>query len=186
MTRQKIDIRTGLLFGIVLIAALSRLIPHYPNVTPISGMALFGAAYFSRKWMAALIPFAALWLSDLILNNTIYASYSEGFSLFGSPWVYLAFGLIVVMGWLGLKKISLPRVIGVSVSASLLFFLITNFGSWLAFYPNTVEGLIACYGAAIPFLRNTILGDLFYVTVLFGAFELVQLYWPKLALKKQS
>ena len=71
--RQPIILRTSIIIGMILFAAFSRLLPHPPNVTPISAMALFGAAYFGKKYWAILIPLAALWLSNLVLNNIVYA-----------------------------------------------------------------------------------------------------------------
>ncbi len=66
--------------------------------------------------------------------------------------------------------------------ASVLFFIITNFGAWLVgnLYPKTLAGLVSCYVAAIPFFRNTLLGDAVYTLVLFGGFALVQRYLPVL------
>ena len=66
---QKINLKTGVVIAMILTATLSRFIPHPPNFTPIGAMSLFGAAYFGRKYLALLIPFLALWLSDLALNN---------------------------------------------------------------------------------------------------------------------
>ena len=71
---NKINLRTGVLILFVLIAAFSRLIPHPPNFTPIGGMALFGAAYFSKRYLGFLVPLAAMWLSDLVYNNLICRS----------------------------------------------------------------------------------------------------------------
>jgi len=83
---------------LILVAALSRLLPHPPNFTPIGGMALFGAAYFSKKHLALIIPLVALWISDLILNNVVYGAYYDGFSWMGMPMVYAAFIIIALMG----------------------------------------------------------------------------------------
>jgi hypothetical protein len=164
------------------LAALSRLLPHPPNFAPIAGMGLFGAAYFSKKYFAFLIPFVAYWISDLILNNLIYAQYYEGFQWFGSLAVYASFALIIVLGFVLLKKVNVNRLLAAGLISSILFFLITNFGSWIGStaYPQTFSGLIASYVAGIPFFWNTIAGDLFYITVLFGSFEMVKRRYPQL------
>src|SRR5690554_7475691 len=78
--KKKIKWRFGVLMLIVVLAAFSRLIPHPPNFTPIGAMALFGAAWFTNRFQALLLPLLALWLSDLALNNLIYAGYYEGFT----------------------------------------------------------------------------------------------------------
>ena len=158
---------------LVLFAAFSRLIPHPSNLTPIGGMALFGAAYFSRKYWAVLVPLVALYLSSVVLDNTLYAQYYEGFVWFSNPFVYVAFGLIALFGTGVLRKISVARIVGGALGASLIFFLVSNFGSWLGnpMYTQDLSGLLSAYAAGLPFLRNTIMGDLFYSGVLFGVYH---------------
>lgn len=186
---RKINLRLGILSLLVFSVALSRLLPHPPNFTPVGAMGLFGAAYFSRKYLAFVVPFAAMWVSDLILNNAVYAPlYPEaynGFSWFGNGWTYAAFGLIVLLGFNVLKKVNVPRLLGASLAASVLFFFITNFGSWLAdpTYPKNVSGLLAAYTMGIPFFWNTLVGDLIFAALLFGAFELAQRRYPQLRLQ---
>ncbi|WP_116127535.1 DUF6580 family putative transport protein [Lewinella sp. IMCC34183] len=161
-----------LLTGLILLAAASRLLPHWPNFGPLGAMALFGAAAFGRKWMAWLVPFAALYLSDLALNNLFYAEYYEGFYWGFSTWVYLGFALTVLLGF-GLlrgKRFSWLRIGGATGAGTLLFFLLTNFGVWLgsAFYPQTGAGLLAAYAAGLPFLLNSAAGNLLFAGLLFG------------------
>ncbi len=169
------------ILAIICLAALSRLLPHPPNFTPIGAIALFGAAHISRTVFAFLIPFLALWVSNLFLNNVIYAQmYPEFYSGFvwfgaGSEWIYLSFAAIVLLGMFMLKKVSVQRLLAGSLLASVIFFLISNFGTWLTagMYPPSMEGLIACFTAAIPFFWNTLAGDLFFTGVLFGSFYLI-------------
>lgn len=174
----------------ILMAALSRLLPHPDNVTPVGAMALFGGAYFSRKYLAFLLPLAAMWFSDLLLNNLYYArlypEYYDGFVWMGNLWVYVAFIAIVLIGMGLLKKISPLRVIGASLFGSVLFFLVTNLGAWFVdpMYPKTTTGLAAAYAAGLPFFRNTLMGDLVYCGVLFGGFEWAKSRWP--ALRRQA
>ncbi|MBR9921105.1 MAG: hypothetical protein GYB31_09720 [Bacteroidetes bacterium] len=166
----------------VLLAALSRLLPHPPNFAPIGAMALFGAAYLKQKHLALIIPFVALWISNLILDNVVYGMYYDHFMWFSNPGVFLGFLFIVLLGFGLLKKISAGRVFGASLAASVIFFLVTNFFSWLSYglYPMNFAGLMACYTAAIPFFWNTLIGDLFFVGVLFGGYEMVKARWPQL------
>jgi len=174
----------AILIVVILIAAMSRLIPHPYNFTPIGGMALFGAAYFSRRWVAVAVPFVAMWLSDLVLNNVVYKAYypSESFVWWGSAWVYAAFAAIAILGFLVLTRIRPGRILVASLSASVLFFLITNFSVWLGstVYPQTIAGLGACYAAGLPFFGNTLAGDLFYSALLFGVFEWAKYRMPAL------
>ncbi|MFN0013168.1 MAG: DUF6580 family putative transport protein [Saprospiraceae bacterium] len=158
---------------LVILAALTRLLPHPHNFTPIAAIGLFGAAVFERRWLAFLMPFAALFLSDLFLNNIIYAQYYDGFVWFTSGWIYLAFALVALIGRSSLlNKVSVKNVAMASLSASLSFFLVTNFSVWLesTLYPKTLGGLAACYTAGLPFFTNTVLGDLFFSAVLFGGY----------------
>ena len=184
MKNQKINIRFGVLSLLVLGAAFSRLIPHPPNFAPIGAMALFGAAYFSRKGIALIIPIVAMWLSDLYLNNVVYGQYFDHFVWFyqGFYWTYGAFVVIGLMGFAILKTVKVQLVLVGSLSASILFFLLSNFGVWFSgnMYSNDINGLITCYTAGLPFFKNTIIGDLVYCGVLFGAFEFAQTKIPVL------
>ena len=57
--------------------------------------------------------------------------------------------------------------------SSLSFFIITNFGVWLMHYPKSLTGLLECYTLAIPFFRNSLIGDFFFAGVLYFGFEFV-------------
>jgi len=63
-----------------------------------------------------------------------------------------------------------------------MFYLVTNFAVWAwgALYPRTWSGLIACYTAAIPFFRNSLIGDITFVAVLFGGFAVLQRFFVSL------
>lgn len=163
------------LSGFIIIAALSRIIPHPYNFAPIGAMSIFGAAYFSDKKFSFLVPLFAMFVSDLFVNNLIYGSFYGGFMLFtpGFYWMYGSIALIVLAGIFILKKVNTKNVIAGSLSASVIFFLVTNFGAWLGnpVYPQGIEGLFMSYAAGIPFFHYTVLGDLFYSGVMFGAFE---------------
>lgn len=192
MSEQKIHLRWGIVAFTVFLVSLTRLVPHafaLPgmfNISPIGGMALFGAAYFSRKYMAFLLPMLALWISNLLLDNLFYTRYYDGFAWFSNWEVYLAFALIVALGSWMFKKISAGRVLGASLSASILFFLVTNFFVWSGgtMYSKNLGGLVACYINAIPFFWNTLAGDLFYAALLFGVFEWMKRQYPALLLER--
>ena len=172
MNVEKLTPRFWVLTLMVFGAAFLRLLPHPPNFAPIAAMALFGGAYFSKKTFAFIIPLAAMFLTDMIIGIYSYA------------WiVYLSFALIVVLGIVMLKKVSIKNLIFVSVTASVSFFAITNFGVWAlgTLYPKTPAGLLASYTAAIPFFQNSLVGDLFFVGVMFGVYELVKHKVPALA-----
>jgi Family of unknown function (DUF6580) len=172
MKENLMNSRFIVLTMIILGAAFTRLIPHYPNFTAIGAVALFGGAYFSKKWLAFIVPLTALFLTDLIIG------------LYSQMWVvYLSFVLIVLIG-LTLQGAKKPgKVILASISASVSFFVITNFAMWYgsSLYPQNLTGIMESYTAAIPFFSYTLLGDLFYVGIMFGAFEIVKVRFPGLA-----
>jgi hypothetical protein len=173
---KKVQIKSTLLIGMLLLAAFSRIIPHPMNFAPIGAMGLFGAAYFSRKWLAVLLPLVTLWLSDLVINNVVMAGYYNQFTWFyeGWYWVYGTTALITLTGFFTLRKVEFSSVIGSSLLASVIFFLVTNFACWPGnpMYSQDFSGLLACYAAGIPFFQGTLAGNIFYGIVLFGGYEL--------------
>lgn len=172
-----------LIVGIIFIAAFSRLLPHYPNFTPLGAMALFGAAYFKRKYLSILVPVVALIISDIILYSTFYSG--TPFSITGHIYVYLGLVLITMMGWGVLKKVNVSRVFGGTLLASAIFFLVSNFGVWMQglAYPKTPAGLMMAYEAGIPFFWNTLAGNIIFSGVLFGGYAMLTYFMPDLKLK---
>jgi hypothetical protein len=155
--------------GLILAAAFTRLIPHYPNFTAVGAIALFGGTYLPNKKLAFIVPFVAMLLTDLIIgfHPTMWA-------------VYLSFGLIVLIGLQISKNKKVTNILFATISSSLLFFIITNFAQWLSdpFYAKSGAGLAQCFTMAIPFFGYTALGDLFYVGILFGIYELAKTKFP--------
>ena len=172
---EKLSTRHFILAGLLILAAFSRLIPHPPNFTALGAMALFGGAYVSSRTLAIILPLAALWISDLILNNLVYTEFYQGFVLFSSGhiWIYISFIVIVIVGKSTMKNVTMKSVGLSGISASVIFFLLSNFGVWLGgmMYPLSLSGLITCYIAALPFFGWTLVGNVFYCTMLFGSFE---------------
>jgi len=167
---------TGIIALLIFMAAATRLLPHPPNMTAFGAMALFGGAYYGKKYLAILIPILALFLSNLFLDNVVYAKYYDGFVLFSpnSLWVYGSIALIALLGMGLLKKVTMPKVIVGALSATAIFFLITNFGSWLSnpIYSKDFTGLIKSYVAGLPFLTNSLIGNLVFSAALFGIYQL--------------
>ncbi len=159
--------KTLLIILIILIGAFSRIIPHPPNFTALGAISILGGLYFGKKYLAFVIPFLAMLISDIILGYKIATS------------VYLAFLMIIPLGIAIRSKVSHSSIFKTSIAASLIFFLITNFFVWLGsspvdgiyYCPPNLSGFIKCYTQAIPFFFNTLLGDLFFCFSLFGLYE---------------
>lgn len=144
--KNKFDRIQKIVLLIIIFGVICRLIPHPPNFSPVTAIALFGGLNFSDKRIAFSIPLIILFLSDLILGISII-------NLF----VYTGFSIIVFLGT-KIKSIKFGNII----LSSFIFFLISNFGVWIIGYPKNIEGLILCYTMAIPFFGYSIAGDLFF------------------------
>lgn len=184
MNRPNFSFAPGplVLCGMILVAAMTRLLPHPWNFSPVEAMALFGGAYFASRWFAVLIPLAALLVSDVglgLIHGGTYAGY------FGSTSFWLVYACIALSAVLGLGlrgKVSGARVLAFSLAGSVLFFVVTNFSAWLGspMYPQNSAGLTAAYVAGIPFFKWTLMGTLFYSALLFGGFALLRQRVPAL------
>lgn len=149
--------------GVVLFAALYRLLPHPANFVPISALALFGGAHLNKRY-ALVVPLAAMIFSDLFL----------GFSGI-TIWVYASFLLIGLIGLSLRRHLTVTKLAASTLASSLLFFGITNFGVWLTttLYSKDLMGLVTCFIAALPFFRNTLLSDALFTGLFFGGYALL-------------
>ncbi|WP_182669250.1 DUF6580 family putative transport protein [Marilutibacter penaei] len=171
-----------MLAALILGAALTRVLPHPPNFSPVVAIALFGGAYFASRQWAFIVPLAAMLLSDLLLatiNGGLYASWFSGAG------IWLGYGCVAAITAIGFGlrgKVGGARVLGFAIGTSLLFFIVSNAGAWLTdpMYPKTLGGLGLAYAAGIPFFQWTVLGTLFYAAVLFGGFALLRSRLPAL------
>lgn len=168
----------------ILAAALTRLLPHPPNFSPVEAVALFGGAYFASRAWAIAVPLVAMFLSDLALGLVNGGIYFQYFASAHFAAIYLCIALTAVLGF-GLRgKVSGARVLGYSLLGSVLFFLLSNAAVWLTAVPGhgaCAQGLMPCYVAGLPFFQWTVLGTLFYSALLFGGFALLRRRLPILA-----
>ena len=163
----------GLVFVVLVTlgAQLRIWLQDLPNFAPVAALALF-SGYFFRSWILALaVPLGVMAVSDWTIGG------------YDWPMMALVYGMLAVpvaaRGWLrraatgergGVRSVA--TLIGCSLTASILFFVVTNFGVWLSYptYPHTWAGLAECYAYAVPFFRYTVTGDLFFACVLFGGY----------------
>ena len=163
--------RMAVIAVMIFVAAASRLMPHPPDFTAVTAMALFGGAYLSDWRIAFAVPLSALFLSDALIG---FYSHMEI--------VYGSFAIVVAIGLLLRTRRTVPMICAVVFASSVLFFVLTNLGVWATsgLYPRTMIGLVTCYTAALPFFRNMLAGDAFYVLALFGGFAGLQQLIPRL------
>jgi hypothetical protein len=164
--RGNINALQVLIAGVlILFAAMVRSGPHPWNFTPVGAMAIFAGAMFRKRWVAFLLPLAALLAGDLFVGF-----YKLMFI------VYASFALSVGIGrWLATSR-TVARISGAVLLGAVQFFVVSNFAMWAVggFYPRTASGLTACYLAGFPLFWNTLAGDAVYATVLFGGYALAQ------------
>lgn len=161
--KYKNFVLVGLLVGLVV---ATRLVDHIPNFTPVAAVAIFAGLYLSRRKWAVIVPLAAMFIADLFLG------FYEPILMVA---VYGSFALVGLAGiWLRKHK-NFGNIILVSLGASLIFYLVTNFAVWAftPWYPKTIFGLLSSYTLALPFWRNMLMGDLFYIGALVGGYEAV-------------
>ena len=174
--------RLILLAVMVISTACLRFLPFAFSMpfhfSPVNAIALFSGAYFANRFQSFLIPLLSIWVSDLFLNYLYMHQFQPFYS--GFYWQYGTYILLVIVGSLITSKTRVTPIVLASLGASLLFFIITNFGVWFSFdmYPKTFAGLVLCYEAAIPFFKNTLISDLCFTTVLFGAAVLINKKYP--------
>lgn len=167
---------------LMIVGAFARLIPHMPNFTPVEGLTIFGAAYLGKKYWAFILPLIVLYISDFIINNTIarpFFTEQEGIIWFSDYMIYgaLAIGLIVLISSKLLKVVNFKNVFVSAILASLVFFVISNFGAWAgstSIYSKDLSGLIATYIAGIPFFRTSLLSSFVFTAILFGSYYMIQ------------
>ena len=151
----------GWVLGILAIGFVARLAPHPANVTPVAALAIFGGSMLPAGWAMGL-PLATLILSDVAIGLHQVIAFT-----------WLSFAAIGLLGrWVARHPAS-RRIFAASLTASVGFFLITNFGVWWLgdggrMYVHTPAGLWQCYVAALPFFRNSLIGDLAYTAAFFG------------------
>ena len=166
---NKIMAEKEILFLAVLVV-IATVLPHPENVTPIAALGLFSGAYMNKK-IYLLVPVLASFLTDIttvgIYNILIMAFVYAGFLLSSLA------GRTILLG-----KSVLPRLPLSIVAATLGFYLVSNFGVWIVYYPATLEGLLTCYNNGIPYLGRSLFGNVIYCMLFFGSFELF-CYWHK-------
>jgi hypothetical protein len=153
---------TAIAVALIVAGVLLRLVPHAANFAPVGAIALFGGAVLSPR-LAWWLPVAIMIISDLILGF-------HGTILF----TWGGFMLVALLGMTLKEKSNWLRVPAGAIGGALIFYIVSNFGVWAEgkLYLHTLQGLIDCYIAGLPFLKTSLLADLFFSGALFGAYHL--------------
>lgn len=155
-----------LLIGLDVVA---RLLPHAPDFTPIAASGLFAASVLRLRGLSLVVPLAGLMASDALVGG--FYDWRIMICVYGSLLLPAVAASVSI-------RLCRPRMVApVLLSSSLLFFLVSNFAVWAfsPLYAANAAGLVKCYLAALPFLRFTIAGDLFWGATLFGCHWLLQM-----------
>ena len=152
------------------------------NFSPLGAMALFGGVYFNQHWKAFVFPLLSLFISDIILQYTVF--YKAGNGILYAEW-YFVYGAFLLMVFVGrfIRKVNLVTISVAALCAVLIHWLITDIPVWYKseVYPQTVTGYWQCLVAATPFEWRFLTGTLVYAGVLFGSFEWLQMRYQILA-----
>jgi hypothetical protein len=162
--------------GLIALAIISRFVYHIPNISPIMAISLFAGAYIDDKRFAFGIPLLSMFLSDLFIGF-----HPAMIAVYGSLVLVVAFGILLK------NRVSVKNTILSAISGSVVFFVLTNFASWLIdpmYMPLSIESIVRCYNLAIPFFRNSLIGDMVFTGVLFGAYQLAERGFLKVAINK--
>ena len=154
--------------SLTVLGAVMRLLPHPPNFAPVGAASVFAGARLP-VWQAYLIPLVLMLITDPILAVVYGVAPFTIYQVF----IYTSFLISV---WIGRQVRATESTLKISAAvllSSAQFFLISNLGSWIKEYPHTLAGLTSCYVAAIPFFERTLVSDLFFSAVLFGAYAIL-------------
>ncbi len=164
--RWNLMLRTLAVCGVLLVLGVAgRLLPHVENFTPVAAIALFAGFLFRRRLVAAAIPLAIMFVSDAFLGAT---PLGVKITIYGALLFPLVFAPFLR------KRLSPVRIGGSALIAALFFYVATNFAVWLAFYPQSLGGLLECYGVGLPFLAKKLLGDLLWSGAIFGTYAVIR------------
>ena len=159
-----------IIYGLIIFTIISKLLPHPFNFTSVGSLSLFAGAFLPLRtaWAA---PIFTLFVSDAVTG------FYDPVVMF---FVYIGFACSTLVGRIVLlKKRTVIKLISSAFIAACLFFIISNFGMWIAggYYPLTLDGLITCYIRGIPYFKHTLAGNILYTFFLFGAYEIIRLIY---------
>ena len=186
-----------LFMGLYRVIGTSTSWTFYTQFTPLGAMALFGGAYFRSQPHALLMPLLTLFVSDIIIMQTVFPNYQSGLLYAGWYWTYLSFmGMTVIGRYFLYKRVGIFRFIGGAFSCAVFHWVVSDIGiCFMGGDMNIYAGLqgwtsiAACYIAAIPFMKPVLMGNLLYGAIFFATYEgVVRLFssWHRMAKEEGS
>lgn len=195
MSMQKINPGTGVLVMMIAVVGITRIIFNLnhdisgiANFSPLGAMAIFGGACFNKQWKALAFPLLTLFLSDVILHQTVFKSYGNGFLYGGWYWVYGALALMTLAARFIMKKTSVATFIISTLVSVLIHWTITDIGVWWGSktFSQDWYGYLDCLALAIPFELKFLAGTLVYGSILFGAYVWMKQRYGKILENRRS
>lgn len=159
------DIIVALL--LVSFGYLTRVVPHMANFSPMIGLAVFSGFYFRRNALSLIVPLVTIFLTDMAIGF-----YDIMIVIWAS---YLAMSLLTRRF---MKQGSTIQAAIAGLGGASLFFVVTNFAVWASgqMYVMSLQGLVDCYVAAIPFFRNTLVSGVVYSVIFFGVYGFYEVH----------
>lgn len=187
MKRNKNILLAGFLILIVTISRIVNFEMHLYNLAPVAALGLFGGAVIKDKRIAFLLPILSYFISDLYIHF-----FSEVSGFYGIEQLFV-YGSMMLITFLGskMKQPKALKVLGYSVTSAVLFFIVSNFGTFLSIqfgvdllgYGKGWQGFITTYTMAIPFFKNTLVSTVLFSGLLFGTYHLASQAWGSKAVK---
>jgi hypothetical protein len=160
---SRLALEIGVAAMLVVIAIVSRMMPHTPNFVAVSAVTIFAAWYFRTIALAAAIPIVTLLISDLMLG-------------FYEPvlmvTVYVAALIPLALNKFIRGRLSVARLSCVTLAASMGTHFALDFVVWISsgWYEKSTYGLMQCYASGLPFLKNRLAGDFVWTAAIFGSY----------------
>lgn len=168
MKKKDILILAAVLVGLVVVRSVFQI----PNFNPLGAVALMGGMLAAKKLWSWIVPFAALFIGDIImsLSSPMYLDYIFSANF---VFVYTSFAAIIAIGIVLRKTPSLKTVLGGSLLAAFVFFLVTNAGAWILMpaYTKDFAGLLTSYEMALPFFRATLVSQVIFSVGIFVVYQ---------------
>ncbi len=177
-----------LAIALLRIANSAQLTP-FAQYTPLGAMGLFGGSYFNSRWKAVAFPILTLLVSDLVINKVVFHG-KYGVMYDDWYWIYGIFTVIVLFGKVILQKVNIKNVVLAAVIASVSHWVLADTTVWMGggtdlrtMLPLSRDwaGYVQCLTQGFPYMKFFLVGTLAYSGLMFGAFELLQVRFPKLA-----